>query len=281
VNTPDDINALFDDITYEKSGSIIRMVNRFAGDEAFIGGLKKYFDDNKYGSVNHDQLFSYWEQAISESADAEMPPDGGFAEAMNSWVLQMGYPTVTMTRSKEDASKVIVTQERFLLDPNADPSQPTSMFQYRWTIPLWWRTVYDSPTLTWIPRNQDVEIPVTLVGGDDYFIGNYEAYGFYRVNYERENWMNIIKALDENYEAIEVKTRAQLIDDALNLARAGKLSYDIALSTTKFLRNDLSYVPWESALDALAYFDLVLGRSKALGVYTEYLIYLVKPLYDK
>ena len=46
----------------------------------------------------------------------------------------------------------------------------------------------------------DVEISVTLIGAQDYFIGNYEAFGYYRVNYERENWMNIIKALDENFE---------------------------------------------------------------------------------
>jgi len=270
----------FDDITYEKSGSVVRMVNKFIGDDAFKTGLKNYFDQFKYGSVNHDQLFSYWEEAVEQDPNQPEIPDNGFATAMDSWVLQMGYPTVKMVRSKEDTSKVIVTQERFLLDQNADPSLPTSVFQYRWTLPLWWKSVYDPMTLTWIPRNEEVEIPVTLVGGDDYFIGNYEAYGYYRVNYERENWINIINALDTKFDSIEVKTRAQLIDDALNLARAGKLDYDIALSTTKFLRNDLSYLPWESATDVLSYFDLVLGRSKALGAYTDYLKYLVKPLYD-
>ena len=43
VETLDDINALFDAITYDKAGSIIRMINRFAGDEAFKSGLKVYF----------------------------------------------------------------------------------------------------------------------------------------------------------------------------------------------------------------------------------------------
>ena len=71
----------------------------------------------------------FWLQAISESSDVGMPPDGGFAGAMNSWVLQMGYPTVKMTINKEDRSKIIVSQERFLLDPNADPDLPSSVFQ--------------------------------------------------------------------------------------------------------------------------------------------------------
>lgn len=40
VTTPTDINALFDDITYEKAGCVIRMVNQFTGEEAFRLGLK-------------------------------------------------------------------------------------------------------------------------------------------------------------------------------------------------------------------------------------------------
>ena len=40
VTTPADINALIDDITYSKSGSIIRMISHFTGEEAFRLGLE-------------------------------------------------------------------------------------------------------------------------------------------------------------------------------------------------------------------------------------------------
>jgi len=40
VNTPAEINALFDTISYSKGACIIRMINEFAEDEAFKLGLE-------------------------------------------------------------------------------------------------------------------------------------------------------------------------------------------------------------------------------------------------
>ena len=40
VNTPADISALFDVISYQKGSCIVRMINEFSGDDAFKLGLK-------------------------------------------------------------------------------------------------------------------------------------------------------------------------------------------------------------------------------------------------
>ena len=56
--------------------------------------------------------------------------------------------------------------------------------------------------------------------------------GYYRVNYSPENW----RGLSESFTDLPNLSRAQLIDDALNLARAGQLSYPIALDLTSNLR---------------------------------------------
>jgi aminopeptidase N len=39
VNTPDEINEMFDAITYNKGASLIRMMNYFLGDKVFFNGL--------------------------------------------------------------------------------------------------------------------------------------------------------------------------------------------------------------------------------------------------
>ena len=39
VNNPDEINEIFDGITYGKGGSIIRMMNYFLGEKVFNTGL--------------------------------------------------------------------------------------------------------------------------------------------------------------------------------------------------------------------------------------------------
>ena len=79
--------------------------------------------------------------------------------------------------------------------------------------------------------------------------------GYYRVNYDTDNWNLIIKELHENHNIIPPLNRAQLLDDALNLARAGKLPYSIALDLTTYLEHDEDYIPWAAALNALSFLD--------------------------
>lgn len=49
--------------------------------------------------------------------------------------------------------------------------------------------------------------------------------------------------------------RAQLLDDALNLARAGKLEYPLALQVTQYLQHDDDYIPWAAALNAFSFLN--------------------------
>lgn len=79
--------------------------------------------------------------------------------------------------------------------------------------------------------------------------------GYYRVNYDNDSWNLIIKELQETHTNIPPLNRAQLLDDALNLARAGKLPYSLALELTLFLEHDEDYIPWVAALNALSFLD--------------------------
>jgi aminopeptidase N len=75
------------------------------------------------------------------------------------------------------------------------------------------------------------------------------------VNYDTDNWKLIINELHDNHDNIPPLNRAQLLDDALNLARAGKLSYSLALDLTLYLEHDKDYIPWAAALNALSFLD--------------------------
>ena len=52
----------------------------------------------------------------------------------------------------------------------------------------------------------------------------------------------------EDHLAIHVINRAQIMDDALNLAKSDLLDYETALSVTGYLSKEVEYVPWASAL---------------------------------
>jgi aminopeptidase N len=86
--------------------------------------------------------------------------------------------------------------------------------------------------------------------------------GFYRVNYDKKNWALLTAALNsENFSGIHVINRAQLLDDALALARAGQLDYATAMGVTSYLEKELDYIPWKAALNALSYIDTMLVRT--------------------
>ena len=75
--------------------------------------------------------------------------------------------------------------------------------------------------------------------------------------------------------------RAQIIDDALNLARSGLLSYDIALQVTNYLANEVEYIPWAAALKELNYLKEMLEKTTAYENFKKYINKLVKPVYNR
>ena len=89
--------------------------------------------------------------------------------------------------------------------------------------------------------------------------------GYYRVNYDEKNWRLIIKQLNEDHNKIHVINRAQLINDALNLASIGLLSYDLALGVTSYLDKETEYFPWFAALNGLEYVGTMLEETASYG----------------
>lgn len=131
---------------------------------------------------------------------------------------------------------------------------------------LWYQLLQtpDGTSLTYNPR-----VPIDLIRlsytNDVYENRNkypISIIGFYRVNYDTENWMALIKQLKETPTDIHVLNRAQLISDSFNLARAGQLNYTIALELTKYLKNEDSTTPWYSAMQGFSYLLQRMPRSE-------------------
>lgn len=85
-----------------------------------------------------------------------------------------------------------------------------------------------------------------------WYLFNKGATGYYRVNYDESNWLALGKELENVVNTtIPHLSRAQLIDDSMDLARTGRLSYKTALSVLQGLINEREYVPWVSAFNGL------------------------------
>uniref|UniRef100_A0A2C9LPV4 Peptidase M1 membrane alanine aminopeptidase domain-containing protein n=1 Tax=Biomphalaria glabrata TaxID=6526 RepID=A0A2C9LPV4_BIOGL len=235
VGHTDEIFAIFDTISYVKGAAVIRMMKHFLGDETFTKGMSLYLTSNQYSDASHDDLWaSLTEQVVLDNKTLDVK------EVMDTWILQMNYPLVTVTRDDNSNATLRVRQERFLLNRNAaDPGKYTSPFNYTWNIPL---TFASSLTVNFDPTEEDVywlwkdEESKSISYGDlapsdsdmSWFICNVDLIGFYRVNYDLSNWQALAKQLKTDHSVIPIVNRLQLINDAWNLYKSGYLELETA-----------------------------------------------------
>ena len=118
-----------------------------------------------------------------------------------------------------------------------------------------------------------------VMHSDDALIVNIQQTGFYRVNYDETNWHLIANVLETSPDSIHLMNRGQLVNDALSLARANHLSYEIALNQTEYLKGETQYVPRNSAISAFKYLEDMLQRDPCFADFKHYLIKQVEAIY--
>uniref|UniRef100_A0A3B4BFT2 Aminopeptidase n=1 Tax=Periophthalmus magnuspinnatus TaxID=409849 RepID=A0A3B4BFT2_9GOBI len=211
IQKPEQISELFDAISYSKVS------------ECIIFTSITYLNEFKFGNTVYTDLWKHLQDACDNTG--QKLPDT-VANIMNTWVLQMGFPVVTI-----DTVTGNVSQKHFLLDPDS-------------------KVTVDSP---------------------------YKYVS--KVNYDQSNWDKLLNILSTNHTHIPVINRAQLVDDAFNMARAKIIPTLLALNTTTYLRNEKEFMPWESALDNMNFFYLMFDRSDVYGHIQAYLQKQVTPLF--
>ncbi|XP_072106268.1 aminopeptidase N-like isoform X2 [Mobula birostris] len=270
INTPAQINELFDAISYSKGGAVLRMLSNFLTEKVFRSGLEGYLKKFSYGNTVYSDLFDELQQA-AEKMTVMLP--ASVNEIMSRWTLQMGFPVVTI-----NTANGAIKQQHFLLDPNSNVTRP-SEFNYEWYVPIRWMKKDSVSKLTWLMKKEDTK-PEMISTGEDWVLANIDVVGYYRVNYDDRNWDNLIKQLRTDHTVLPILNRAQIIADSFNLARAGHRRTTLALNTTKYLQKEREYIPWEAALDNLAYLRVMLDRSDVFGNMQKYMVQQVTPLYE-
>jgi aminopeptidase 2 len=62
VKRADEINQIFDAISYSKGSSVIRMISKYVGEETFMEGIRRYLKKHAYGNTETGDLWA----ALSE-----------------------------------------------------------------------------------------------------------------------------------------------------------------------------------------------------------------------
>ena len=72
VGRPEEAEDMFDRITYDKGGSVLRMIERFLGDEVFRRGLNLYLEKHRFSNTSTIDLWDALEVASGEPVRTTM-----------------------------------------------------------------------------------------------------------------------------------------------------------------------------------------------------------------
>ncbi len=220
VNSPSEIEEVFDDISYGKGASVIRMLEAYTGEENFMKGVRSYLQKYKYSNAAGIDL---WTQ-IEEASKAQVK------RVMSEWIKKPGYPVLSVSLK---SGKIAVRQERFLFSGRAEKTT--------WPVPITMRLNGATKRLLMDKEEELVDVP----GKVESVKLNVDQTGFYRVHYDGiydKVWKAELSPLD----------RYGIISDSYAFVFQGRTRFDEYLALVDRYTNEQEYLPAYEVSDQLA-----------------------------
>jgi puromycin-sensitive aminopeptidase len=202
VLSPSDCEGMFDVLTYQKGGALLRMLEQFLGEEAFRSGVSHYLTTHAYGNTETNDL---WD-AIEETTKQPV------RRMMDSWIWQPGYPLVTAT---VEGDELVLRQQRFAYDTGtleADTAPTT------WLVPVHIR----NGTTESVVLLEGAEVRTPLAEPAAPVVVNAGGHGFYRVGYSAALRDRLTSG--DTLATLGSLERYNLVDDAWQEVVAGRLA---------------------------------------------------------
>ena len=196
VNSPAEIREIFDAISYDKGGCVLRMLEHYVGEPNFQKGLKKYLSDFKYQNAKGQDL---WD-AIGKAS--KMP----VSSMVNTWLKQPGFPLVEIN---QDGNNLKLKQKRYLLEYDKKFSKGL------WSIPMSIGLESKISQKLFTTKSMSVKLPKNTLG----FVANYGRKGFYRVKYDEGILLDLKMLVDE--KRIPAIDRWAIQNDLFSLCVSG------------------------------------------------------------
>ncbi len=219
VEAPADCDGMFDVLTYQKGGSLLRMLEQYLGTEEFRQGISLYLKTHAYANTETGDL---WD-AI-EKANPAVP----VRELMDSWIWQPGYPLIS---ARLDGAELVLNQQRFAY---ADIDDPTLF-----VVPV--HLSIDGVESKLLHDKAQVRVP--LPSADASVVVNAGGHGFMRVAYDDALRARLSGDALTNLTVID---RYNLVDDAWNAVITGRLAAADFLTFVEAFGSDRDLAVWQA-----------------------------------
>ncbi len=254
IATEAEANSAFDDITYKKGQSFLRMLESFLGEDVFREGIRQYIAKHKYSNSTTADL---WD-ALSE---ASKKPVGEIAAG---WTEQPGFPVVKVKR--EEDGKVSLKQERFTVNfKNAAPLE--------WKIPLTYLIVGGVPGTLLMTGKTD---KLQNIPADRALKLNVNGAGNYRVEYDESSWNLLLQALPN----LGVEDRVNLLSDAWALVQANRAPVSLYFGLVAKLPASTELAEREQLINVLDFVNQLLIGSPEREKFQSYARSLLRPTFE-
>jgi aminopeptidase N len=255
VATEAEANSAFDDITYKKGQSFLRMLESFLGEDVFRDGIRQYIAAHKYSNTTTADLWN----ALSDASNKSV------GEIAAGWTEQPGFPVVTVKREAD--GKVRLTQERFTVNfKNAPP--------LLWQIPLTYSVVGEAPATLLV---SDKTATLENIPADRALKLNLNGAGNYRVEYDERSWELLLKALPK----LGVEDRVNLMSDAWALVEAGLAPVSLYFGLVEKLPASTDLAEREQIINVLDFVNGLLVGSSERQRFQRYARSLLRPTFAR
>jgi cytosol alanyl aminopeptidase len=217
IASNDDFLFLFNALNYGKGAAVIAMFERWVGEEKFRDGVRAYMRKHEHRNATTADFLAALDQAA---------PGRDVASAFATFLQQPGVPMVSIELrcSQGEKPALELRQERLLW--SAGNARPAG--SQLWKIPVCVEygtgkraagqcTLLDQPSET---------LALEAKSCPTWVNGNTDALGYYRVFYAGEL---LARALDDR-TPLTTRERASVLEDAVALADAGRMSYGVLVA---------------------------------------------------
>ena len=240
VGRPEEAEAMFDVLTYQKGGAVLRMLEQYLGPETFRKGISHYLTAHAYGNTETSDLWAALEAVSGE-------PVGSI---MDSWIAQGGFPIVSV-EAGSDPSTVVLHQRRFLYDGSESDR--------RWSVPINLRMGVDGVVQHHRVLLDKEAVEFAVEGPVDWVVVNDGSWGFYRVRYSAEMWDRLRQA--GVHDGLGPLERLSLVSDSWAAVVAGLAATSHWVSIVESLGDDRDADVWGAINAVFGFLSLAADES--------------------